>query len=86
MGIHARAYAGVTEDVVLFWQCDVIDGCLGFGVQRTSFDEHGTPIRFTATVYPADRNQFEMEAGKLPEPLAPAVPSAGAKDRDGDSR
>jgi GntR family transcriptional regulator len=34
--------------------------------RRTGYDENGTPIRFTVTVYPADRNQFEMEAGRVP--------------------
>ena len=35
--------------------------------RRTSYDESGMPIRHTVTVYPADRNQFEMEAGAVPE-------------------
>jgi GntR family transcriptional regulator len=35
--------------------------------RRTSFAEDGTPIRHTVTVYPADRNKFEMEAGDVPE-------------------
>jgi GntR family transcriptional regulator len=35
--------------------------------RRTSYDETGMPIRHTVTVYPADRNQFEMEAGAVPE-------------------
>jgi GntR family transcriptional regulator len=38
-----------------------------FEFRRTSYDESGTPIRHTVTVYPADRNQFEMEAGEVPE-------------------
>jgi GntR family transcriptional regulator len=38
-----------------------------FDLRRTSYDEDGKPIRFTVTVYPADRNQFEMEAGRVPE-------------------
>jgi GntR family transcriptional regulator len=38
-----------------------------FEFRRTSYDENGTPIRHTVTVYPADRNQFEMEAGDVPE-------------------
>jgi GntR family transcriptional regulator len=28
--------------------------------------ENGTPIRFTVTIYPTDRNQFQMEAGRVP--------------------
>ena len=39
-----------------------------FEFQRTSFGEDGKPIRFALTVYPADRNQFEMEAGRVPAP------------------
>jgi len=38
-----------------------------FEFRRTSHDEDGTPIRHTVTVYPADRNQFELEAGAVPE-------------------
>ena len=36
-------------------------------VQRTGYDEEGNPIRVTVTIYPGDRNQFEMEAGKVPQ-------------------
>lgn len=39
-----------------------------FEFQRTSYGEDGKPIRFALTVYPADRNQFEMEAGRVPAP------------------
>jgi GntR family transcriptional regulator len=35
-------------------------------VRRTGYDENGDPIRVTVTVYPGDRNQFEMEAGEVP--------------------
>ena len=37
-----------------------------FEFRRTGYDEDGMPIRFTVTVYPADRNQFQMEAGHVP--------------------
>jgi len=37
-------------------------------VRRTGYDEEGRPIRVTVTVYPGDRNQFEMEAGEVPPP------------------
>ena len=47
----------------------------------------GTPIRFAVTVYPADRNQFEMEAGRVPAPdtttpdgSVPAESRAGWED------
>jgi GntR family transcriptional regulator len=35
-------------------------------VRRTGYDSDGNPIRVTVTVYPGDRNQFEMEAGAVP--------------------
>jgi GntR family transcriptional regulator len=38
-----------------------------FELRRTGYDEDGKPIRFTVTVYPADRNQFEFEAGLVPD-------------------
>jgi GntR family transcriptional regulator len=34
--------------------------------QRTGYDEDGRPMRFTVTVYPADRNQLELSAGRAP--------------------
>jgi GntR family transcriptional regulator len=37
-------------------------------VRRTGYDRGGNPIRVTVTVYPGDRNQFEMEAGEVPAP------------------
>jgi GntR family transcriptional regulator len=37
-------------------------------VRRTGYDRDGNPIRVTVTVYPGDRNQFEMEAGEVPPP------------------
>jgi GntR family transcriptional regulator len=35
-------------------------------VARTAFDRHGSPVRTTVTVYPADRNQFVVESGDVP--------------------
>jgi GntR family transcriptional regulator len=35
---------------------------------RTGFDQNGTPMRVTVTVYPADRNQFIVDAGTVPSP------------------
>jgi GntR family transcriptional regulator len=40
-----------------------------FEFRRTSYDQDGEPIRFTVTVYPADRNQFEMVAGQVPSAI-----------------
>ena len=45
-------------------------------VQRTGYDEEGNPIRVTVTIYPGDRNQFEMEAGKVPPPGRPSARSS----------
>jgi GntR family transcriptional regulator len=39
-----------------------------FETRRTGYDQNGKPIRFTVTVYPADRNLFEMEVGDVPDP------------------
>jgi GntR family transcriptional regulator len=39
-----------------------------FEVFRTSFDQNETPIRVTVSVYPADRNQFIVNVGNVPEP------------------
>jgi GntR family transcriptional regulator len=44
-----------------------------FEFRRTGYDENGKPIRLTVTVYPADRNQFEMTAGHVPPPSAPSA-------------
>ena len=67
-----RAFFGLSEKV----QVAI------FEFRRTGYDERGMPVRFTVTVYPADRNQFEMEAGRVP-PRPRAVnntefPSAGS--------
>lgn len=51
---------------VFFGMSDKVQVAM-FEVRRTSYDEDGHPIRFTVTVYPADRNQFEVEAGRIPE-------------------
>ena len=37
-----------------------------FEIHRVGFDEKGDPMRLTVTVYPADRNQFRVEGGKVP--------------------
>jgi GntR family transcriptional regulator len=36
-------------------------------IARTAFDGNGQPIRVTVTVYPADRNQFIVDGGQVPE-------------------
>jgi GntR family transcriptional regulator len=37
---------------------------------RTGYDATGQPIRLTITTYPADRNQFVMTSGKVPDEVA----------------
>jgi GntR family transcriptional regulator len=39
-----------------------------FEVFRTGFDQTGTPLRVTVTVFPADRNQFIVNVGDVPDP------------------
>jgi GntR family transcriptional regulator len=39
-----------------------------FELFRTGFDQNGTPMRVTVTIYPADRNQFIVNSGTLPSP------------------
>jgi GntR family transcriptional regulator len=39
-----------------------------FEVFRTGFDQTGTPLRVTVTVWPADRNQFIVNVGDVPDP------------------
>lgn len=36
---------------------------------RTAFDQTGTPMRVTVTIFPTDRNQFTVEIGAVPEDL-----------------
>jgi len=33
---------------------------------RTGFDQTGTPMRVTVTIFPTDRNQFKVNVGNLP--------------------
>jgi GntR family transcriptional regulator len=49
-------------------------------VQRTGYDKEGNPIRVTVTIYPGDRNQFEMEAGKVPPPGLPSARSRSSSE------
>jgi GntR family transcriptional regulator len=35
-------------------------------IRRTGFDQTGTPIRVTVSVFPADRNRFAINAGNVP--------------------
>ena len=35
-------------------------------IHRTAFDERGTPVRLTVSIYPADRNKFAVNVGEVP--------------------
>jgi GntR family transcriptional regulator len=48
-----------------------------FEIHRLGFDDAGGRIRLTITVYPADRNRFRVNVGKVPPRIA-AVPAAQA--------
>jgi GntR family transcriptional regulator len=44
------------------------DGRVGvFEIFRTAFDQTGTPMRLTVTVFPTDRNQFIVNVGDVPK-------------------
>jgi GntR family transcriptional regulator len=42
-----------------------------FEIFRTGFDQTGTPMRLTVTVYPTDRNQFIVNVGDVPDDPSP---------------
>ena len=42
-------------------------------VFRTGFDQDGRPLRFTLTVFPADRNQFVVTVGDVPADAVCAI-------------
>jgi GntR family transcriptional regulator len=54
-----------------------------FEIFRTGFDQTGSPMRLTVTVFPIDRNQFIVNVGRVPqsasseEKAAPSAASAG---------
>ena len=43
-----------------------------YEITRTAYDRNEQPMRVTVTVYPADRNQFIVNVGQVPD-FAPAV-------------
>ena len=43
--------------------------------RRTAFDENGLAVRLTVSVYPADRNQFAVNVGIVPDRVV-APPTA----------
>ncbi len=53
-----------------------------FEIFRTAFDGNGQPMRLTVTVYPADRNQFIVEVGQVPQrQFGPSPDGPGARTR-----
>jgi GntR family transcriptional regulator len=49
--------------------------------RRTTFDSRGMPVRLTVSVYPADRNQFAVNVGKVPDDIvAPPVDEDSGPD------
>jgi GntR family transcriptional regulator len=51
-----------------------------FEIIRTGYDESGIPFRLTITTYPADRNQFVMTAGMVPNEHSSLEPPGGDND------
>jgi GntR family transcriptional regulator len=51
---NEQAFFGLAHDAVVF---EII---------RTGFDQTGAPLRVTVTVWPADRNQFIVDIGDVP--------------------
>jgi GntR family transcriptional regulator len=50
-------------------------------IRRTAFDEEGMPVRLTVSVYPADRNQFVLDVGKVPADIVEPRPGDGGRTR-----
>jgi GntR family transcriptional regulator len=49
--------------------------------RRTAFDDQGTPVRLTVSVYPADRNQLAINVGEVPAEIAdPSSADSGKPD------
>jgi GntR family transcriptional regulator len=54
--VNEQAFFGLAHDATVFENF------------RTAFDQTGTPLRVTVTVFPADRNQFIINVGEVPGP------------------
>jgi GntR family transcriptional regulator len=50
-----------------------------FEIHRVGFDKDGSRIQLTVTVYPADRNRFRVDVGKVPSRLT-ATPAEQADE------
>jgi GntR family transcriptional regulator len=53
---NEQAFFGLAHDATVF------------ELFRTAFDQTGTPLRVTVTVFPTDRNQFIINVGDVPDP------------------
>ena len=54
--------------------------------RRTAFDESGAPFRLTVSVYPADRNEFAVNVGQVPDEVATPRVDPGPAQSAADSR
>lgn len=54
--LNEQSFFGIEHDATVF------------EIFRTAFDESGSPVRVTVTIYPTDRNQFIVNVGTLPDP------------------
>jgi GntR family transcriptional regulator len=53
-----------------------------YEIRRIAFEESGKPLRVTVTTYPADRNQFVINVGRVPEDVTgPDTAEANGRDR-----
>jgi GntR family transcriptional regulator len=57
--------ADATE--VLFFNLPPDGRVAVFEIFRTAYDQAGTPMRLTVTVYPANRNEFIVSVGDIPD-------------------
>jgi GntR family transcriptional regulator len=48
-----------------------------FEVRRTAFGQQRSPIRLTVSIYPADRNEFTVTVGDVPDEIPAASGSSG---------
>jgi GntR family transcriptional regulator len=46
--------------------------------RRTGYDSAGTPFVLTVSVYPADRNEFVIDVGQVPDEVVGPAPKSGA--------
>jgi GntR family transcriptional regulator len=49
--------------------------------RRTGYDANEAPFVLTVSVYPADRNEFVIDVGQVPDEVGPAPPHGGPSAR-----